>query len=146
MISARRGPYTFDEAVAMVRGAGFTHVLTMAGPTPVAEWSPYGQARGERYRVRVDIVKGRVYDEPPEHCPPGFGLGVWTLLWLDEAAGALDPDNAMAYVSMLRRAHELGAFRQVIFVSHSQEVWEAADARLFVADGRVTTTLQREAA
>jgi exonuclease SbcC len=70
----------------------------------------------------------------------------WETLWLDEAAGALDPDNAMAYVSMLRRARELGAFRQVIFVSHSQEVWEAADARLFVADGRITTTLQREAA
>ena len=70
----------------------------------------------------------------------------WETLWRDETAGALDPDNAQAYVLMLRRARELGGFHQVVFVSHSPEVTEAADVRLAVAGGRITATSQREAA
>jgi len=62
----------------------------------------------------------------------------WETLWRDETAGALDPENADRYVLMLRRARELGGFHQVIFVSHSPEVTEAADVRLVVAGGRVT--------
>jgi len=67
-------------------------------------------------------------------------------LWRDETAGALDPDNAQAYVLMMRRARELGGFSQVIFVSHQPEVWEAADVRLVVAGGRVTVEAERRAA
>jgi exonuclease SbcC len=59
-------------------------------------------------------------------------------MWRDETAGALDPDNASAYVSMLRRARELGGFAQVLFVSHQKEVQEAADVRLLVEGGRVS--------
>jgi len=58
-------------------------------------------------------------------------------LWRDETAGALDPENAHAYVEMLRRAMDLGGFDQVLFVSHSPEVWQGADSRLLVAGGTV---------
>jgi hypothetical protein len=44
---------------------------------------------------------------------------------------------------MLRRALALGGFAQVIFVSHQPEVWERADSRLFVADGRVKPEASR---
>ncbi len=70
----------------------------------------------------------------------------WETLWRDETAGALDPDNAQAYVLMLRRARELGGFHQVIFVSHQPEVWEAADVRLLVANGSVMVEGEKIAA
>ncbi len=62
----------------------------------------------------------------------------WATLWRDETAGALDPANAQRYVDMLRRARELGGFHQVIFVSHSEQVWERADARVTVESGQVS--------
>lgn len=61
----------------------------------------------------------------------------WRTLFRDETAGALDPDNAQAYVTMLRRAMALGGFEQVLFVSHSPDVWQRADARLVVEGGRI---------
>ncbi len=61
----------------------------------------------------------------------------WETLWRDETAGALDPDNAAAYVRMLRRARQLGGFHQVIFVAHQADVWESADAKLFIDRGRL---------
>ncbi len=62
----------------------------------------------------------------------------WETLFRDETAGALDAVNAAAYVDMLRRALELGGFHQVLFVSHSPEVWERADVRLLVEGGTVS--------
>ncbi len=62
----------------------------------------------------------------------------WRTLFRDETSGALDAENAQAYVEMLRRALSLGGFSQVIFVSHSRDVWERADARIIVEDGRVS--------
>lgn len=59
-------------------------------------------------------------------------------LFRDETAGALDPQNAERYLQMLRRALELGGFHQLIFIAHSQDLWEAADARVFVKGGKVT--------
>jgi len=48
----------------------------------------------------------------------------------DESGAALDPDNARAYVTMLRRAAELVDAKHVLFVSHSPEIQEMADARI----------------
>lgn len=62
----------------------------------------------------------------------------WRTLFRDETAGALHPEDAHAYVDMLRRALNVGGFDQVLFVSHSPEVWQRADARLLVEGGRVT--------
>ena len=42
----------------------------------------------------------------------------------DETVGALDAANAKEYVRMLRRAVNLGGFRQVIFICHALLVWE----------------------
>lgn len=66
--------------------------------------------------------------------------GTIATLWLDEMTGALSPENASRYVRMLRRARTLGAFHQILLVSHLPSVWQQADARLYVAGGRVTTT------
>lgn len=62
----------------------------------------------------------------------------WETLFRDETAGALDPDNAQRYVSMLRHARAMAGAAQIIFVAHQKEVWEAADAQVFVADGVVS--------
>lgn len=59
-------------------------------------------------------------------------------LWRDEVTGPLDPDHARRYVAMLREAQRLGGFHQIILIAHSQDVWEAADQRIRVADGDVT--------
>jgi DNA repair exonuclease SbcCD ATPase subunit len=53
----------------------------------------------------------------------------------DETGAALDAEKARGYVSMLRRAAtQIGADR-VLFVSHSREVQELADARIEVGCG-----------
>lgn len=60
----------------------------------------------------------------------------WETFFRDETAGALDPDNAVAYVRMMRRARELAGAHQIVFVAHQPEVWEAADAVVMIADGK----------
>jgi exonuclease SbcC len=66
------------------------------------------------------------------------GEGIrYETLFRDETVGALDAANAKEYVHMLRRAMDLGAFHQVIFICHTPLVWELADRILSVGDGRV---------
>ena len=66
------------------------------------------------------------------------GEGIrYETLFRDETVGALDATNAKEYVRMLRRAMDLGGFRQVIFICHTPLVWELADSILSVGDGRV---------
>jgi DNA repair protein SbcC/Rad50 len=55
----------------------------------------------------------------------------------DESGAALDPNNAAAYIAMLRRAAEIVGASKVLFVSHSEAVQEMADARIVVRDGEV---------
>jgi len=59
----------------------------------------------------------------------------WRQLFRDETAGALDPEAALNYVYMLRRALEVGEFAQVVFVAHQSEVWQAADSKVFFENG-----------
>lgn len=59
-------------------------------------------------------------------------------VWRDETTGALDPENALRYVSMLRRLHERAGLHHLFFVSHNPDVSAQADVQLQVADGRVT--------
>lgn len=56
----------------------------------------------------------------------------------DESGAALDPQNARNYVAMLRRAAELVGASHVLFVSHSPDVVDLADARIEIKDGEVT--------
>ena len=58
-------------------------------------------------------------------------------LFRDETAGALDPEHAQRYVRMLRQALQVGGFHQLLFVSHSPEVWEQADAQVHVEQGTI---------
>jgi exonuclease SbcC len=58
--------------------------------------------------------------------------------WRDETTGALDPENALRYVAMLRRLQELAGFHQIFMVSHNPTVTAMADAQLQIAGGRVT--------
>jgi exonuclease SbcC len=46
----------------------------------------------------------------------------------DESGAALDPSNARVYMAMLRRAADIVRADKVVFVSHSPEVVEMADA------------------
>lgn len=65
-------------------------------------------------------------------------------LVLDEMDGALDEQNAQAFVPMLRRAMELGMLRFILFVSHRRECMEAADAVIRLqpqVDGTSTVTM-----
>ncbi len=55
----------------------------------------------------------------------------------DETGAALDPANGRAYVAMLRRAADIVGASQVLFVSHSVDVQELADARIVISDGKV---------
>jgi len=50
----------------------------------------------------------------------------------DETGAALDPDNARAYVGMLRRAADFVGADRVLCVSHSPDVVALADARIVV--------------
>lgn len=55
-------------------------------------------------------------------------------LFRDESAAALDPANARAWVAMMRRAVELTGADRLLFVSHSPEVVEMADAQIPVGE------------
>lgn len=56
----------------------------------------------------------------------------------DETTGALDPENAIRYVGMLRRLQERGRYHHVIYISHNPDAAALADVQLVVADGQVT--------
>lgn len=58
-------------------------------------------------------------------------------LFRDETAGQLDPDNAQRYVAMLRKARVMAGAHQVVFIAQQPEVWQSADAVLYLQDGRV---------
>ena len=57
-------------------------------------------------------------------------------LYRDEADRGLSDAWASLYPPMLRRAMELGGFRNVFFISHRQQAWEQADVLLRVEGGR----------
>jgi exonuclease SbcC len=61
--------------------------------------------------------------------------------WRDETTGALHPDVAPKYVTMLRRVHELGKFHQTIFITHNPDAALQADAQVHFAGGAVNVVL-----
>lgn len=62
----------------------------------------------------------------------------WVSLWRDEASSAVDDRRAPLYISMLRKARELGHFERLFFIAHQQRVTEAADSKIFVANGHIS--------
>jgi DNA repair protein SbcC/Rad50 len=59
--------------------------------------------------------------------------------WRDETTGALNAENALRYMTMLRKVHEIGGFHQTIFISHNPDAYNLADAQVVFADGGVET-------
>lgn len=57
-------------------------------------------------------------------------------IFRDETAGALDYEKAPLYVTMLRKAIEVGGFRRIYFIAHLRELWALADAVIKVVDGQ----------
>lgn len=61
----------------------------------------------------------------------------WQTLFRDEPSSALDDSTVPAYVTMLRKACELGKFSKLFFISHQGVAQEMADQRIIVSNGRV---------
>ena len=61
--------------------------------------------------------------------------------WRDETTGALDPENALRYMAMLRRIQERGGFERLFVISHNADAAALADAQLYVHDGRIDVRL-----
>jgi len=58
-------------------------------------------------------------------------------IFRDEASSALDAENAAHYLEMLRRFRAQLGVHQVIFVSHLERAWEAADRRVWMDRGQI---------
>lgn len=56
----------------------------------------------------------------------------------DEACGGLDTDNAIRYMSMLRRLHQLGGLAHILMVTHNLDVAAMADCQVRVSNGQPT--------
>lgn len=56
-------------------------------------------------------------------------------LWRDETSSALDEENRAAFIPMLRKVAELGGFRQVLLITHDEDIKAQADAQIRVHDG-----------
>lgn len=56
--------------------------------------------------------------------------------WRDETTGALDPENAVRYVAMLRRLQQIGGFAHILFVTHNRDVADLADVHVRVENGQ----------
>ena len=49
-------------------------------------------------------------------------------LFSDESDGALDPKRKLMFTSMKRKVLELGGYEREIFITHTPELWDLADA------------------
>jgi exonuclease SbcC len=59
-------------------------------------------------------------------------------LFRDETGAALDAQNAVRYVQMLRAVKTIGGFEQVFFISHVPAAFDLADAQIRVGGGQVS--------
>lgn len=59
-------------------------------------------------------------------------------LFRDEADTGLSENLRPLFPLMLRKAMELGGFRNLYFITHAREAWEQADTIIRVEDGRAT--------
>lgn len=63
-------------------------------------------------------------------------------LFRDEADTGLSENLRPLFPLMLRKAMELGGFRNLYFITHAREAWEQADTIIRVEDGRATIEAQ----
>lgn len=101
-------------------------LLTQVGLAKRMHHKPARLSGGERQRVAIARA---LAGNPP-------------LVLGDEPTAALDTDNALAVVELLRRlAHEEN--RTVVIVSHDHRLESYADRTVRVQDGRITSMHQR---
>lgn len=105
----------------------------------------YDNLRGGEPRDLADLSGGEqvIVDEAIKNAIACFAnvrsaLPMQTC-WRDETTGALDPENALRYVAMLRRLQAIAGFQHVLFVTHNPEAAALADVQWVVDDGQVTT-------
>lgn len=71
--------YTLAEVKSRMLAAGFTHVVTCAGPLPIAAWTPYGKQDSDDYFAT--IRRDRAVDAPKDgYAGPPFVLGAWQFI------------------------------------------------------------------
>ncbi len=58
-------------------------------------------------------------------------------IFRDETTGALDPENALRYVAMLRRLLERSGASQLLFITHAPDAAALADAQIVIAGGKL---------
>lgn len=61
-------------------------------------------------------------------------------IWRDETIGALDAENAVRYVAMLRRLRERTGVKHVFFIAHNADAAALADAQLTLTDGTIVVS------
>jgi len=61
----------------------------------------------------------------------------WRTLWFDETSGPISAARGSQFISMLRRAIDVGGFHNVIFVAHMPAIYEAADVQVRLEEGCV---------
>lgn len=59
-------------------------------------------------------------------------------LFADERDGMLDPEKKLEFLSIKRRALELGTHEREFFITQTQELWEQADGRIVLGKDGVT--------
>lgn len=64
------------------------------------------------------------------------------VLYRDEPASNLSPENNLRYVRMLRKAKEIGNFVQVFFATHDAKAAKLADYNISIANGKITVEAQ----
>lgn len=62
----------------------------------------------------------------------------WETIFRDEPSSALDDENAPRYVTMLRKARDLGHFEILYLISHQNSVKELADSRIHISKGQIS--------
>lgn len=142
LIAACFGPRFTLELVTQVPkadGSGMKDdfsVQVLDNEDPRAEWRPVTTLSGgervivmEALMLAIALYVNERADHPIR------------TLWRDETGSALDAENALLYVQMLRKARELGGFHHCWFVSHNPDAVALADAQIVVGDGTARLVL-----
>jgi exonuclease SbcC len=132
------GPRFTVELVTQVEGASgqmkdeFTvRVIDNAAAAP--EWRDIKRFSGGQKTILQEALMCAISLYVNERSPRPMRT-----LWRDETGAALDEENAVHYVTMLRRVRELGSYHQILFVTHQKSAAALADAQIAVADGVAT--------
>lgn len=143
LLSACFGPrFTLELVTQVAKADGdglkdlFT-VLVLDNEAPARGWKDLKYLSGGQKVVVQEALMCAIACYVNDRAP----LPIRTL-WRDETGAALDPENAVRYVQMLRKVRELGGFAHVFFITHNTEAAALADAQIRVGGGRAVIVYQ----